>query len=60
MVKISFQQIIDGSFQSLQVMEAEKKLQSIQMYEDALRKLEDELSDFIRRAELTKGQKTKG
>ena len=57
MVKISFQQIIDGSFQSLQVMEAEKK---IQMYEDALRKLEDELSDFIRRAELTKGQKTKG
>lgn len=47
MVKISFQEIVDNSFQSLEALEAQQKLRHIRACEQALQKLEEELDTFI-------------
>lgn len=53
MVKISFQQIVDNSFQSLEALEAQQKLRHIRVCERALQKLEEELDAFIENSRIT-------
>jgi hypothetical protein len=60
MVKTSFQEMVDGSFQSLQAMEAQQKLQYIRICEQNLQKLEDELNAFLEQAEITTELRNKG
>uniref|UniRef100_A0A7C3E0S7 Uncharacterized protein n=1 Tax=Gracilinema caldarium TaxID=215591 RepID=A0A7C3E0S7_9SPIR len=60
MVKTSFQEMVDGSFQSLQAMEAQQKLQYIRICEQNLQKLEDELNAFLEQAEMTTELRNKG
>jgi hypothetical protein len=56
----SFQELIDGPFQSLQAMEARKKVQYIMVYQQTLEQLEEELNQFIKQAELTTELRNKG
>ncbi|AEJ19369.1 hypothetical protein [Gracilinema caldarium] len=60
MINRSFQELIDGSFQSLQAMEARKKVQYIMVYQQKLQQLEEELDQFIEEAQLTTELRNKG
>jgi len=60
MVKISFQEMVDETFQSLQTLEAQQKLQYIRICEQNLRELEEELNAFIEQAERNKELQKKG
>jgi len=60
MVKISFQEMVDETFQSLQTLEAQQKLRYIRICEQNLRELEEELNAFIEQAERNKELQKKG